>query len=108
VTADGLRLGLGFMARAASSPRATVLVFNGNAGDRSFRAPLAAALNQARFSVLLFDDHGYGKKSWQPIGAGPWWPMRARPRHMFSYAPTSTPVAWSTLANRSGRPWQLR
>jgi fermentation-respiration switch protein FrsA (DUF1100 family) len=37
-----------------------VIVFNGNAGDRSFRAPLAAALNQAGLSVLLFDYRGYG------------------------------------------------
>src|SRR5439155_7228662 len=54
-TADGLRLSGWFAPVAATDPQATVLVFNGNAGDRSFRAPLAIALNQAGFSVLLFD-----------------------------------------------------
>jgi uncharacterized protein len=44
----------------------TVLVFNGNAGDRSFRAPLAAALNQAGLSVLLFDFRGYGRNPGSP------------------------------------------
>jgi uncharacterized protein len=47
VTADRLRLNGWFASAATAHPQATVLVFNGNAGDRSFRAPLAAALNQA-------------------------------------------------------------
>src|SRR5207253_9031710 len=49
---------------------ATVLVFNGNAGDRSFRAPLAAALNQAGLSVLLFDYRGYGGNPGSPSEKG--------------------------------------
>jgi hypothetical protein len=47
-----------------------VLVFNGNAGDRSHRAPLAAALNQAGFSVLLFDYRGYGRNPGRPSERG--------------------------------------
>ena len=47
----------------------TVLVFNGNAGDRSFRAPLAA-LSHAGFSVLLFDYRGYGRNPGRPSEAG--------------------------------------
>jgi len=48
-TADGVRLGGWFLAgRAARGP--AVLVFNGNAGDRSYRAPLAAALAKEGWS----------------------------------------------------------
>ncbi len=69
-TADGLNLGGWFAPAAATDPRATVLVFNGNAGDRSFRAPLAAALNRAGFSVLLFDYRGYGNNPGSPSEQG--------------------------------------
>jgi uncharacterized protein len=61
VSAGGLRLGGWFASAAATDRKTTVLVFNGNAGDRSFRAPPAAALNRAGFSVLLFDYRGYGR-----------------------------------------------
>ena len=70
-TEDGLRLGGWFLpgpGGESSSP--TVLVFNGNAGDRSFRAPLAADLSQAEFSVLLFDYRGYGRNPGTPSEAG--------------------------------------
>lgn len=70
VTADGLRLSGWFASPAATHRQATVLVFNGNAGDRSFRAPLAAALNQAGFSVLLFDYRGYGRNPGRPSEQG--------------------------------------
>ena len=40
-TADGLQL-QGWITSRVGTSRATVLVFNGNAGDRLFRAPLAA------------------------------------------------------------------
>jgi uncharacterized protein len=70
VTADGLRLSGWFASSAATSPRVSVLVFNGNAGDRSFRAPLAAALNQAGLSVLLFDYRGYGRNPGSPSEQG--------------------------------------
>jgi uncharacterized protein len=69
-TADGLWLSGWFTSSAATGPRATVLVFNGNAGDRSFRVPLAAAFNQAGFSVLLFDYRGYGGNTGSPSEQG--------------------------------------
>lgn len=47
-----------------------MLVFNGNAGDRSMRAPLAAALNRMGYSVLLFDYRGYGGNSGRPTEDG--------------------------------------
>src|SRR5258708_9506861 len=60
-TEDGLRLGGWFSPAAGAESGATILVFNGNAGDRSFRAPLVADLSQAELSVLLFDYRGYGR-----------------------------------------------
>jgi fermentation-respiration switch protein FrsA (DUF1100 family) len=68
-TADGLPLH-GWFAFSAQSNGATVLIFNGNAGDRSSRAPLAAALTRAGFSVLLFDYRGYGGNPGQPTEPG--------------------------------------
>jgi uncharacterized protein len=69
-TADGLRLHGWFAAPAGTDRRATVLVFNGNAGDRSFRAPLAAALARAGYAVLLFDYRGYGRNPGSPSEQG--------------------------------------
>ncbi len=70
VTADGLRLNGWFASAAATHQQPTVLVFNGNAGDRSFRAPRAAGLNQAGLSVLLFDYRGYGRNPGSPSEHG--------------------------------------
>src|SRR6185503_20628461 len=58
-TDDHVRLGAWFV-RPSGPGRATVLVFNGNAGDRSYRAPLAEALAEHGLGVLLFDYRGYG------------------------------------------------
>jgi uncharacterized protein len=58
-THDGLSLSGWFFAASAPSPRVTVLVFNGNAGNRAYRAPLAAALQRHGFQVLLVDYRGY-------------------------------------------------
>ena len=69
-TADGLRLNGWFASGTHAHGRATVLVFNGNAGDRSFRAPLAAALTELGLSVLLFDYRGYGRNPGRPSEQG--------------------------------------
>ena len=68
-TDDGLRLG-GWFASPSETSRASVLVFNGNGGDRSFRAPLAAALIGRGLSVLLFDYRGYGGNHGSPSERG--------------------------------------
>ena len=67
-TEDGLRLAAWFVPAAARGP--AVLVCNGNGGDRTLRAPLAAALVRAGLSVLLFDYRGYGGNSGRPSEVG--------------------------------------
>jgi uncharacterized protein len=47
-----------------------VLVFNGNGGNRSMRAPLAAALARMGLHVLLFDYRGYGSNPGHPTEQG--------------------------------------
>ena len=49
-TTDGLRLGGWFVAASGPSPRVTVLVFNGNAGNRSHRAPLGCGFPAPRIA----------------------------------------------------------
>lgn len=67
-TSDGLELGAWYVPGRPGS--AAVLVANGNAGDRSGRAPLASALNQRGLSVLLFDYRGYGGNAGSPSEDG--------------------------------------
>jgi fermentation-respiration switch protein FrsA (DUF1100 family) len=69
-TADGLELGAWFAPADGRSPRATVLVFNGNAGHRAARAPLARALVERGFAVMLFDYRGYGGNPGSPTERG--------------------------------------
>ena len=69
-TRDGLRLGAWFVPGRGPSPRPAVLVANGNAGDRSDRAPLAAALASAGYSVLVFDYRGYAGNPGSPTEDG--------------------------------------
>lgn len=69
-TADGLTLGAWFMPARVPDRGLTVLVANGNAGNRSLRVPLAAALAQAGLSVLLFDYRGFGGNRGAPTEQG--------------------------------------
>ena len=68
-TADGVRLG-GWFVPARGHSQATVLVLNGNAGNRAARAPLAAELSRAGLSVLLLDYRGYGGNPGSPSEPG--------------------------------------
>jgi fermentation-respiration switch protein FrsA (DUF1100 family) len=70
VTADGLRLGGWFVGGGGPAPRPTVIVFNGNAGHRGYRAPLAAALQRHGLNVLLTDYRGYGGNPGEPTEEG--------------------------------------
>jgi uncharacterized protein len=69
-TDDGIRLGAWFLPASGGKRGPAVLICNGNAGDRSMRAPLAAALARAGRSVLLFDYRGYGGNPGQPSEDG--------------------------------------
>jgi fermentation-respiration switch protein FrsA (DUF1100 family) len=66
---DGLRLG-GWFVPAAGPARATVLVFNGNAGNRGHRGALADALRRHGLQTLLFDYRGYGGNPGSPTERG--------------------------------------
>jgi uncharacterized protein len=65
-TSDGLVLGAWLVKPLGRPNDFTILVANGNAGDRSLRAPLAQALAEAGFVVLLFDYRGYGDNPGSP------------------------------------------
>jgi len=69
-TTDGLRLNGWFVAPSGTSPRVTVLVFNGNAGNRAHRGPLAAAFHRHGLQVLLVDYRGYGGNPGTPTETG--------------------------------------
>jgi fermentation-respiration switch protein FrsA (DUF1100 family) len=69
-TADGLRLNAWFVAGSGPAPRLTILVFNGNAGHRGYRALLAAGLRQHGLQVLLTDYRGYGGNPGAPSEEG--------------------------------------
>jgi uncharacterized protein len=69
-TADDLDLGAWYVPANGGDPSATVLVANGNAGNRSSRAPLAVALSRRGLAVLLFDYRGYGGNPGSPSEDG--------------------------------------
>ena len=103
-TSDGLALRGWFFGASGPSPRVTVLVFNGNAGNRAHRAPLAAAFHQHGLQVLLVDYRGYGgnpglrPRTGSPQTAGPLertWPV----------GPTLMRHGSCTSANRSEQRW---
>jgi fermentation-respiration switch protein FrsA (DUF1100 family) len=71
-TADGVSLRAWFIeAQRRGAERApTVLVLNGNAGNRGYRAPLASALRSRGFNVLLMDYRGFGGNAGTPSERG--------------------------------------
>jgi fermentation-respiration switch protein FrsA (DUF1100 family) len=82
-TDDGLTLG-GWFVRAAATAVGTVIVFNGNAGNRAYRADLAARLAAEGLSVLLFDYRGYGDNPGSPTEEGLALDARAARRYVLS------------------------
>ena len=69
-TPDGLDLSGWFLAVSGPLPRLTVLVFNGNVGNRGYLGPLAATLHRHGLQVLLFDYRGYGGSPGSPTEHG--------------------------------------
>jgi fermentation-respiration switch protein FrsA (DUF1100 family) len=81
-TADGLTLAGWLVPAAATKPLATVLFLPGNAGNRSFRAPLAAALAGRGLQTLLIDYRGYGGNPGSPSQDGLLTDARAAYRYL--------------------------
>jgi fermentation-respiration switch protein FrsA (DUF1100 family) len=69
-TSDGLALGAWFVPPTGRDLGHAVLVANGNGGDRSMRAGLAAELSDRGLAVLLFDYRGYGGNPGDPSAEG--------------------------------------
>jgi fermentation-respiration switch protein FrsA (DUF1100 family) len=69
-TRDGLRLNGWFVPSESGAPGPAVLVLNGNAGNRAYRAPLAAELRGLGVHVLLTDYRGFGGNPGTPSEEG--------------------------------------
>ncbi len=69
-TEDGLRLEGWFVPPVSSASGYTVMVFNGNAGHRGYRAELAAQLAARGLAVFVFDYRGYGGNPGLPSEEG--------------------------------------
>lgn len=83
-TDDGLTLGGWFVPAAPPSRGATLLVFNGNGGNRANRALLAARLAEQGVASLLFDYRGYGGNPGTPSERGLACDARAARRYLAS------------------------
>jgi uncharacterized protein len=93
-TEDGLTLN-GWFVRPEGEPWFTVIVFNGNAGHRGMRAPLADALVRHGISVMLFDYRGFGDNPGMPTEAGLIADARAARRYVLGMpGVTSTRLAY--------------
>lgn len=84
-TSDGETLSGWFFPQ--ERPRATVLLFHGNAGHIGHRLPYASLFHELGYALLLVDYRGYGKSSGSP--EIPLLPVDAR-------------AAWSFLKNHRG------
>jgi fermentation-respiration switch protein FrsA (DUF1100 family) len=93
-TEDGLTLAAWLMQSRAGTERGTVLVFNGNAGNRAQRVPLGLALANEGFSVLLTDYRGYGANPGSPSEEG----LAMDARAALEYLRSERGVAWNRLA----------
>ncbi|WP_207954690.1 alpha/beta hydrolase [Saccharopolyspora elongata] len=85
-TSDGLQLGAWYLPARGQHRGAGVLVANGNAGNRSLRAPLADALAERGLAVLLFDYRGYGGNPGRPSEEGLAKDVRAALRYLVEEA----------------------
>lgn len=93
-TEDGLSLAAWFVPSAGGESSGTVVVFNGNAGNRAGRTPLAGALAGEGFAVLLVDYRGYGGNPGSPSEQG----LAADARAALAYLATRPDVDPSRLA----------
>jgi uncharacterized protein len=83
-TEDGLDLDAWFVPGSASPADRTIVVFNGNAGNRTHRAMLAALFAEYGWSTLLVDYRGYGGNPGLPSERGIERDARAALRYLAS------------------------
>ena len=102
-TSDGLMLH-GWFLPSARPARFTVLVFNGNAGNRAHRAEFGAALRAQGLAVFLFDYRGFGENGARPPKADSR-RMLAPPARISRPGPTSIAAVSCTSGNRWERRW---
>jgi fermentation-respiration switch protein FrsA (DUF1100 family) len=69
-TADGVTIHGWFVPAASTPARFSMIVFNGNAGHRGMRAPMAAAFARHGVATLLFDYRGFGDNAGRPSEDG--------------------------------------
>jgi fermentation-respiration switch protein FrsA (DUF1100 family) len=82
-TSDGFTLN-GWFVGARGRQDFTVIVFPGNAGNRTYRVPLANALSDRGAAVLLFDYRGFGGNPGSPTETGLRADARAAREHVIS------------------------
>jgi fermentation-respiration switch protein FrsA (DUF1100 family) len=83
-TEDGLTLNGWFVPAASPATGDAIIVFNGNAGNRAYRADIAAAFAREGIAVLLFDYRGYGGNPGSPSERGLVMDARAARRYLLS------------------------
>lgn len=92
-TDDGLVLTAWFVAPEHPSS-GMVILFNGNAGNRSDRIPLARELTEEGYGALLVDYRGYGNNTGSPSESG----LAADARAAFAFLKTRDDVDPARLA----------
>lgn len=92
-TEDGLTLH-GWFVPGEGLSAGSVIVFNGNAGNRAYRADLAAQLAARGLSVLLFDYRGYGENRGAPSEEGLARDARAARRYVLSRGDVNRPLVY--------------
>jgi hypothetical protein len=80
--ADGVILQAWFLPSRTPQPSPAAIVFNGNAGNKAYRGPLAVALRGLGLSVLLFDYRGFGDSEGSPTERGLYEDARAVRRYL--------------------------
>jgi len=82
--ADGVELEAWFVPAREPSQDRTIVVFNGNAGNRAHRAILAASFAERGFATLLVDYRGYGGNPGLPSERGLYLDARAALKYLAS------------------------
>ena len=83
-TSDGLDLEGWFVPAREPSADRTIIVFNGNAGNRAHRAVLAASFSARGFATLLVDYRGYGGNPGLPSEQGLYRDARAALKYLLT------------------------